>query len=434
MKRKTNLFYNEGPDSKFLTFSNYTESLTGNFLSTDTKLYPSMFLCLYIPSLTNDDNKKEFISKYLVGYYENKLAFLRDYCISEDKKPEDVLLPLSYLLETIQKYIVEKNDSLDKELLRNDLYDSEETTDNYLFNENSNLLNNLITYIGDISEQDYNGTYTDTICIIDFVKYFNGSIELDSDQSTILEEYRVNDSSTLYGWKNDLEGVEVFGNIYPMFDDNNHKSYYTKSKINKINVIENSDLSELKFNIIIPLFDVTNINYKSSKYINENIVNINEDGINLQFGEDYKPTLKNVPLGIWFSKSIVELYKDTNTGFSQSWSLMISSQFKPFPYTKNMSTIANENTNSNAFPTFAMIMSKQNDIINGFNKMTNLFNEQKSEIDNIKATLSNKAYETNIDKLRKEFINFEYEMTNKFNAFKQEVQTFMDNLAWKATE
>ena len=99
-----------------------------------------------------------------------------------------------------------------------------------------------------------------------------------------------------------------------------------------------------------------------------------------------------------------------------------------------MSTIANENTNSNAFPTFAMIMSKQNDIINGFNKMTNLFNEQKSEIDNIKATLSNKAYETNIDKLRKEFINFEYEMTNKFNAFKQEVQTFMDNLAWKATE
>lgn len=434
MKRKTNLFYNEGPDSKFLTFSNYTESLTGNFLSTDTKLYPSMFLCLYIPSLTNDDNKKEFISKYLVGYYENKLAFLRDYCIGEDKKPEDVLLPLSYLLETIQKYIVEKNDSSDKELLRNNLYDSEETTDNYFFNENSNLLNNLITYIGDISEQDYNGTYTDTICIIDFVKYFNGSIELDSDQSTILEEYHTDGSSKLYGWKNDLEGVEVFGNICPMFDDNNHKSYYAKSKINKINVTEKSDLSELKFNIIIPLFDVTNINYKTSKYINENIVNINEDGINLQFSEDYKPTLKNVPLGIWFSKSIIELYKDTNTGFSQSWSLMISSQFKPFPYTKNMSTIADENTNSNAFPTFAMIMSKQNDIINGFNKMTNLFNEQKSEIDNIKATLSNKAYETNIDKLRKEFINFEYEMTNKFNDFKQEVQTFMDNLAWKATE
>ena len=41
MKRKTNLFYLNGPDSKFITFSNYTEALTGNFLSTDTKLFPS---------------------------------------------------------------------------------------------------------------------------------------------------------------------------------------------------------------------------------------------------------------------------------------------------------------------------------------------------------------------------------------------------------
>ena len=31
MKRRTNIFYNTGNDSKFLTFSNYTEHLTGNF-------------------------------------------------------------------------------------------------------------------------------------------------------------------------------------------------------------------------------------------------------------------------------------------------------------------------------------------------------------------------------------------------------------------
>ena len=37
MKRRTNLFYNSGEDSKFLTFSNYTECLTGAFLSTNTK-------------------------------------------------------------------------------------------------------------------------------------------------------------------------------------------------------------------------------------------------------------------------------------------------------------------------------------------------------------------------------------------------------------
>ena len=48
MKRKTNLFYVDGPDSKFITFSNYTEALTGNFLSTDTKLFPDKFLWILL--------------------------------------------------------------------------------------------------------------------------------------------------------------------------------------------------------------------------------------------------------------------------------------------------------------------------------------------------------------------------------------------------
>ena len=99
MKRKTNLFYIEGPDSKFITFSNYTESLTGNFLSTDTKLYPSRFLCLYIEGLTND-NKSSLI-KYLSEYYESKLAVLRDNLESKDIKVEHNIYPLPYLLEAL---------------------------------------------------------------------------------------------------------------------------------------------------------------------------------------------------------------------------------------------------------------------------------------------------------------------------------------------
>ena len=38
MKRKTNLFYLSGDESNFLTFSNYGESLTGNFLATNWKI------------------------------------------------------------------------------------------------------------------------------------------------------------------------------------------------------------------------------------------------------------------------------------------------------------------------------------------------------------------------------------------------------------
>ena len=74
MKRKTNLFYLDGQDSKFITFGNYTESLTGNFLSTDTKLFPSRFLCLKIsetgenaPSGLSDEAKKHLIKYYWIG-------------------------------------------------------------------------------------------------------------------------------------------------------------------------------------------------------------------------------------------------------------------------------------------------------------------------------------------------------------------------------
>ena len=82
MKRKTNIFYLTGDDSKFITFSNYTESLTGNFLSTDTKLFPSRFLCLNLPNLTNDNKNK--LIRFLAAYYENKLAVLRDSYIDKN--------------------------------------------------------------------------------------------------------------------------------------------------------------------------------------------------------------------------------------------------------------------------------------------------------------------------------------------------------------
>ena len=102
MKRSTNLSYTVGSDTNFITFSNYGESLTGNFLSVNTKLFPSNFLCLYLPTL-NYDNRKEFI-EYIAAYYENKLAFLRDKCIEHNYKVESKLNPLYYLLEAIDKW------------------------------------------------------------------------------------------------------------------------------------------------------------------------------------------------------------------------------------------------------------------------------------------------------------------------------------------
>ena len=99
MKRKTNLFYTTGPDSKFITFSNYTESLTGNFLSTDTKIFPSRFIALYIKGLNK--NTKSSLIKYLADYYESKLAVLRDHFDYNKSDIEKRVPPLNYLLEAL---------------------------------------------------------------------------------------------------------------------------------------------------------------------------------------------------------------------------------------------------------------------------------------------------------------------------------------------
>ena len=146
MKRKTNLFYTSGTDSNFITFSNYTEAMTGNFLATNVKLFPSKFLCLYIPKL-NIENRQDFI-KQLAAYYENKVAFLRDKCIEHKYNIEEHIKLLGYLLDFIYNY------------------------------DNSFKIN----FVGQVAEQDYNGIYADSICVIDASECTYATITLSSQQ------------------------------------------------------------------------------------------------------------------------------------------------------------------------------------------------------------------------------------------------------------
>ena len=133
MQRRTNLFYTSGTDSAFVTFSNYTESLTGSFISTDWKLFPSKFICLKVEGL-NTETKTEFI-KHIAAYYENKLAFIRDWCVINNRRIDETILPFEWLIEEfIEKFGYE---------------------------------NVKVTFISEIVEQNYNGVYADTICTID---------------------------------------------------------------------------------------------------------------------------------------------------------------------------------------------------------------------------------------------------------------------------
>lgn len=339
MKRKTNLFYNSGPDSKFLTFSNYTEALTGNFLSTNTKLFPSTFLCLNIPSL-NKENKQAFINNSLIKYYENKLANLRD------RVNEDELFPLSYLIETIMKF------------------DS----------------NTSISYIGNITEQDYLGSYTDTICIID-TQYLQSAIitTIDNEEPDIRPA-----DSNLYGWYdtiNDNEvytGPSLYANFTPAFDTEYSQYQLTPNYNVEYNVPETIP-SNVVFNVVVPLFTFVNI---------EEGVDVNNQDESI-LTSNFKT---NVPLGIWFADDNVNLKVDKTYG--QSWSLAIGSQFKPLPTSPEVRSDVYKDPNTDAFKTFAQVLVRQNELLDTLEKQNIIiFNltERLAEVEDRLETIENKT-------------------------------------------
>lgn len=583
MKRKTNLFYTTGPDSKFITFSNYTESLTGNFLSTDTKIFPSRFIALYIKGLNK--NTKASLIKYLADYYESKLAVIRDHFDYNKSDIEKRVPPLNYLLEALLriKEINENEVVYTHSIAANKINDDNETSNS---NE-SNLISYSdvikFKYISDITEQDYNGTFTDTICNIDLRKFaYISSIELTDDFNDNVVQF--DKPVTLYGWDSDvpkeytyehtipdsIQGIDLdrymtaylaenitsedetdtikengsteengsttndkrieyiidttlenvidihkntitegttFADILATemetneYDDKasaisailhstdsnlmdfqntlndllSNEAYdiiifydYTEpdflyayngadvvtldmSKNNEYNIdpevlklnISTSNDNEMEFNCIIPLYDIVDINYKSNFNTIERIISVNGDGeIDLTPSVTNKMYCTNVPLGMWFytdgdenedDTTSMKLYLDTESGFSQSWSLTIASQFKPFPYSSKMPSELTTNSNTNAYATFAQVLASQSAMIDNFNKLTRTIAYMNDHIRNMESQLANLGTSYNIDNIHREFNNFEINMNNKFNVLKDDVISQLSYLKWHTT-
>lgn len=561
MKRKTNLFYTTGPDSKFITFSNYTESLTGNFLSTDTKIFPSRFIALYVKGL-NKDTKAALI-KYLADYYESKLAALRDHFDYNKSDIEKSVPPLNYLLEALLRI---------KEIKPNEVVATHSIANNSYVNfvdnetETSKLVSysNVIKfkYISDITEQDYNGTFTDTICNIDLRKFaYISSIELtDNFDDNVVQFDKPN---TLYGWDSNIpeeyanektipdsiQGIDLDRYMKPYLDNTDAKEKRIEYKINtdlsnvinihdemitedkslaniideymasneyddtasaisailhstdsnlmefqnalndllsneaydiiifydstepdflyayngadvitldmsknneyninpevvKLNISTSND-DKMEFNCIIPLYDIVDINYKSNFNTIERIISINGEGeIDLTPSVTNKMYCANVPLGMWLytdgdvnedNTTSMKLYLDTESGFSQSWSLTIASQFKPFPYSSKMPSELTTNSNTNAYATFAQVLASQSAMIDNFNKLTRTIANMNDHIRNMESQLANLGTSYNIDNIHREFNNFEINMNNKFNVLKDDVINQLSYLKWHTT-
>ena len=426
MKRSTNLFYTVGSDTNFIMFSNYGESLTGNFLSVNTKLFPSHFLCLDIPLLytkiTKEDLDKEGLDaeklptpreefiKYIAAYYENKLAFLRDKCIEHDRDADEndndadennynvekKLKPLYYLLEAIEKWCKQSD-------------------------ENFSITQN-ITHIGDITEQNYNGTYTDIICVINASEHYSGLMQFKGPSLGGKDDEEEYDSSTtyLYGWsvKNAnseiYQGPADYSRISPEFDrienktggdiiildnSNTTKKCYYKYNTNIVGLSKQpKSENNLKFNIIIPLYNVTNIDSTS----NTSILAESDSLIGTY--------TQNVPLGIWFSGKEPIVLSRQDTEYDPSWSLLLSSQFKPFPYSDKSPTEIDSSDKMLAFNTFAEVATRQNKIIDKFEDLSTEMSTLKTEHASILSRLKSIGTIDNIDDLCKQITDLKTDL------------------------
>ena len=435
--RKTNLFYLDDNNSNFLTFSNYGEFLTGVCLSTNHKIWMSSFLCLNLPftqeneteiNINNNpqnynDSIGEFdnitftrkhtvqnFKKFLMCYYENKLAYLRDFYESNNEKIENINVNnnlLNYLLDAIQ-----------------------------LFFNLETPIESTIEYFGDIIEHDYNGTYNDSMCIVDFNR--KKEIELSYGQS-----YNYCDNFyPLHNWNyelwnsNNLEDLEndiiKYHEICDISNDNNDSKYQKIPYIyfNESNV-HNNDINKISFNCIIPLFDVINSN------IDENADNIDEiDNIESNI-------YKNIPYGIWFASenedgtlNNIELYKQDDN-ISQSWSLVICSKFAPYPYGVKINDESDDVLKSVEKYTYAELLAKNSQLLENYNILSDQYNklnlkinELTKEINNLKLLNSNGL---NIyDICSHELINIESRLEDKYKILSENFDSFVNQMKWKS--
>ena len=442
--RRTNIFYNSNSNTdKFFTFSNYTEALTGNFLSTDTKLFPSRFFCAKLEGLTSD-NKQSLIN-LLIRYYENKLAVLRD-----KNSKNYTILSLNYLLEFFYKLQLKKSE----DGTTNWVLNAEFNTDSFKSTEIDNYTKEIssyynddnkpyftINYIGDITEQDYDGTYTDTICVVNIDNIISGSLLYKDNADETLVVSGIN-YKYLWGWTdNDINNIAksiLNVNDLSPIDDNgqlNNIYYRYSSDLCGIKFNYNAEVEEdLSFNIIIPLFDMVDINYKNNfttidyEYLDSGK---NIPGINITDTAENNLRIKNIPLGIWISDSGVELKRDGE--YAPTWSLTISSQFKPFPYSNNIARSSSSDSKSNAYSTFAEVLIKLNKAIDKFDDIHITIQNLENRIQTIEGNLKQIGTIHNIDGIQQEIELFKAESNNSFITFKNEVNEVIESLKWKVS-
>ena len=217
------------------------------------------------------------------------------------------------------------------------------------------------------------------------------TIELDDNNKIVDIKY-------LYGWSvNSTSGQEIYQgpfqyeSITPVLDGQNFYDYNTSIE----SLTKTASGNDIKFNIIIPLYNLVNTDYKSNSSI------IDESNI---LTATYT---KNVPLGIWFSGKEPITLSRQDTEYDPSWSLLLSSQFKPFPYSDKSPNEIDDSSKTDAFMTFSQILARQNKIIDKFNDLSKQVLELNNKLNDVIGNLKSLGTTNNIDGLHLEIVELQ---------------------------
>jgi hypothetical protein len=290
----------------------------------------------------------------------------------------------------------------------------------------------MIKYKGDIVEQDYDGTYADSICIIDFNNYYDASITYDStlEESTdnLLTFTKDNiDIDHLYGWGNELDALGTYEPKYDydnqLVDNKRTCGYYLSSPLTLIET-KQSESSQITFNCIIPLFDIFAIT-------GNKLYDINHNELNIDISSDTDP-FKNVPYGIWITEHPITLYKDANTGFGQSWSLVISSKFSPFPYgVKYNGDATKDSVDKIEKYTYAQLLADQSKLYIQFQNALDKIQELQNRVNALNKSIESIATYSNIDDIREYLSKLDSIIDSKIDNQTKDIREMVNNLKWK---
>ena len=269
----------------------------------------------------------------------------------------------------------------------------------------------------------------------------------------------------LYGWSSYnatnssyiYNGPSIYEHVKPLFDDKKNHIYVSSYEHDKLIFKPDAKAKSIEFNCIIPLFDIVNVDPKSNE---SNITEPSNTEPSDTKPSDTEPSDKepsdtepsdkeppkqlnsievdltsstcNVPMGIWFSQGFnkITLQRDETSGFWPSWSLVLSSQFKPFPKSPHLQSDTQNISSTDAFGTFAQILVEQarltdehTDIAVNVQALSNRISNVESKINNISTNMSLDALQNKIDQIDTKLASLTESL--------EKVNSLISSITWK---